>query len=138
MKITVNIEGQPIQVEIKDPYARPVIAIVDGETFEVFPEEQNTVVESVKTDSRKPRVSTAPRQNSKNVNAVHSPIPGVVVSVSVQPGDEVKTGQELCVIEAMKMKNPIRSLRSGVVATVHVAVGQQVNHNDKLVEFDVQ
>ncbi len=141
MKITVKVEGQPIQVEIKDPYARPVIAIVDGETFEVYPEEQNVVVEPVKTDSQKPRVNTvaaASRQNGKNTNAVHSPIPGVVVSVSVQPGDEVKAGQELCVIEAMKMKNPIRSLRSGVVAAVYVTVGQQVNHNDRLVEFDVQ
>ncbi|MCL4878306.1 MAG: acetyl-CoA carboxylase biotin carboxyl carrier protein subunit [Anaerolineae bacterium] len=139
MKLTVKVEGQPIQVEIKDPYARPVIAIVDGETFEVYPEEPSAVVDHPAAEPRKLKTRRdAPQQNGKNINAVNAPIPGVVVSVSVQPGDEVRAGQEVCMIEAMKMKNPIRSTRSGIIAAVHVTVGQQVNHNDMLVEFDVQ
>ncbi len=67
--------------------------------------------------------------------AVRAPIPGVIVSVAVQPGQAVTVGQELCVLEAMKMKNVIRAPRAGVIAAVRVAVGQTVKHKDVLVEY---
>jgi propionyl-CoA carboxylase alpha chain len=54
----------------------------------------------------------------------------------VRPGDEVGLGQDLCVLEAMKMKNPIRSPRAGRIASVNVNPGQTVKHHDVLVEFD--
>jgi propionyl-CoA carboxylase alpha chain len=66
---------------------------------------------------------------------VYAPLPGVIDSIAVQPGDQVEAGQELCVLEAMKMKNVIRSARSGEVARLHVSVGQHVKHNDALIEF---
>ena len=52
---------------------------------------------------------------------VHSPMPGLIVRVAVAPGDEVKLGQELCVLEAMKMENVLRAEREGVVAEVRMA-----------------
>ena len=51
---------------------------------------------------------------------VHSPMPGLIVRVAVAPGDEVKLGQELCVLEAMKMENVLRAEREGVVAEARV------------------
>ena len=56
-------------------------------------------------------------------------------AIAVQAGDRVDAGQELCVLEAMKMKNVIRSSRSGGIARLHVSVGQHFKHNDALVEF---
>ncbi len=47
-------------------------------------------------------------------------MPGLIVRVAVAPGDEVKLGQELCVLEAMKMENVLRAEREGVVAEVRV------------------
>jgi biotin carboxyl carrier protein len=47
----------------------------------------------------------------------------------------VQIGDELCALEAMKMRNAIRATRAGRIATVHVAVGQHVKHQELLVEF---
>ena len=62
-------------------------------------------------------------------------MPGTIVSVAVQPGDQVAVGQELCILDARKMNNRIRAPRSGTVAKIHVTAGQQVQHGDLLVTF---
>ena len=67
--------------------------------------------------------------------SIHSPIPGVIISIAVQPGSHVSIGQEVCVLEAMKMKNIIRAPRDGKLASVHVTNGQIVKHHDLLVEY---
>lgn len=69
------------------------------------------------------------------LKVVRAPIPGVIVSVAVQPKDEVIAGQELCVLEAMKMKNLIRANRAGVIAKIHISAGQHVKHHDVLMEY---
>ncbi len=66
---------------------------------------------------------------------VLSPMPGLVVSVDAAPGQEVKAGEGLMVVEAMKMQNIIRAERDGVVAKVHVAAGATVAADDPLVEL---
>lgn len=55
-----------------------------------------------------------------------SPMPGAVVSVSVEPGQTIVDGQELCVIEAMKMQNILKSEREGKVKSVQVKAGDSV------------
>ena len=52
------------------------------------------------------------------------------------PGDSVKSGDTLLVIEAMKMKNAIRASQDGKVAAVHIGSGQTVQHKQLLVEFE--
>ena len=64
-----------------------------------------------------------------------APIPGTIVAVLVKAGESVKTGQELCTLEAMKMKNAIRANRDGTVANVLVANGDSVKYGQPLVEF---
>ena len=76
--------------------------------------------------------AAAPVTTGKAVNA---PLPGVIVAVSVKPGETVAHGQELCTIEAMKMKNVIRAGRAGTIAAVHVTLNQHVKHHDVLLEF---
>lgn len=66
---------------------------------------------------------------------VHAPMPGVILEVSVSPGDQVQRGDQLFVLEAMKMKNPIRSPREGIVAQVFVQEGQNVNFDDLLLRY---
>jgi biotin carboxyl carrier protein len=66
---------------------------------------------------------------------VRAPIPGVIVAIAVKPGVRVQVGDELCVLEAMKMRNAIRATRAGQIAEVHVTVGQHVKHQEPLVEF---
>jgi propionyl-CoA carboxylase alpha chain len=62
-------------------------------------------------------------------------MPGVIVETLAQPGDRVKYGQPLCTLEAMKMKNVLRSPRDGLVATVEVSPGQAVAHGQVLYTF---
>lgn len=63
-------------------------------------------------------------------------IPGVVVSIAVQPGRKVKRGDPLLVLEAMKMRNELLSLRDGVVVKVHVTPGQMVTKGELLLEIE--
>jgi len=64
-----------------------------------------------------------------------APLPGTVVEVFVKAGDKVEAGQVVLVIEAMKMKNSIRSVFSGLVSEVLVTAGQSVAHKQALVKF---
>jgi propionyl-CoA carboxylase alpha chain len=62
-------------------------------------------------------------------------MPGLIVRVAVSPGDEVKLGQELCVLEAMKMENVLRAERDGVVAEVRMGPKDTVAADQVLVTF---
>ncbi|MGA0600897.1 acetyl-CoA carboxylase biotin carboxylase subunit [Caulobacter sp. KR2-114] len=66
---------------------------------------------------------------------VISPMPGLVVSMDVAVGEEVKEGQVVCVIEAMKMQNIIRAERDGVIKTVGAKAGDSVAADDVLAEL---
>jgi propionyl-CoA carboxylase alpha chain len=66
---------------------------------------------------------------------VVSPMPGLVVSMDVATGEEVKEGQVLCVIEAMKMQNILRAERDGVIKSLGAKAGDSVAADDVLAEF---
>jgi propionyl-CoA carboxylase alpha chain len=64
-----------------------------------------------------------------------SPMPGLLVSVAVKPGQEVKAGEPLAVVEAMKMENVLKSPQDGKVATVHARPGDSLAVDQKILEF---
>ncbi|KAF6084633.1 propionyl-CoA carboxylase subunit alpha [Phyllostomus discolor] len=66
---------------------------------------------------------------------LRSPMPGMVVAVSVKPGDMVTEGQEICVIEAMKMQNSMTAGKTGKVKSVHCKAGDTVGEGDLLMEL---
>jgi propionyl-CoA carboxylase alpha chain len=66
---------------------------------------------------------------------LRSPMPGVIVSIAVTPGQPVKTGDVLCVVEAMKMENVLRAERDGVVTNVHARAGDVVAVDAPIMEF---
>ncbi|XP_053730256.1 propionyl-CoA carboxylase alpha chain, mitochondrial [Synchiropus splendidus] len=67
---------------------------------------------------------------------LRSPMPGTVVAVSVKPGDTVAEGQEICVIEAMKMQNSMTAVKQAKVKHVHCKAGETVGEGDLLVELE--
>jgi biotin carboxyl carrier protein len=78
----------------------------------------------------------APRPASgSGAGALVAPMPGVILDVSVKPGDTVTRGQEVAVLEAMKMQNSFKSSRDGTIAEVRVVPGQAVGHGDAIVRF---
>ncbi|XP_073526498.1 propionyl-CoA carboxylase alpha chain, mitochondrial [Phyllobates terribilis] len=67
---------------------------------------------------------------------LRSPMPGSVVAVSVKPGDMVSEGQEICVIEAMKMQNSMTAAKTAKVTSVHCKAGDTVGEGDLLVQLE--
>ncbi len=67
---------------------------------------------------------------------VTAPMPGLLVSVAVKEGDEVKAGDELAVLEAMKMENALRAERNGVISRLHFVAGQSVEVDEVIMELE--
>lgn len=67
---------------------------------------------------------------------LRSPMPGTVIAVSVKAGDTVAEGQEICVIEAMKMQNSLTAVKQAKVKSVHCKPGETVGEGDLLVELE--
>jgi propionyl-CoA carboxylase alpha chain len=76
-----------------------------------------------------------PKKVADTSRLVISPMPGLVVSIDVVAGQDVKTGETLCVIEAMKMQNIIRAERDGVIKAVNAKAGDSVSADEVLAEF---
>uniref|UniRef100_A0A8C9NS20 propionyl-CoA carboxylase n=1 Tax=Serinus canaria TaxID=9135 RepID=A0A8C9NS20_SERCA len=78
-----------------------------------------------------------PEKAAEDTSSIlRSPMPGTVVAVSVKPGDMVSEGQEICVIEAMKMQNSMIAAKTGKVKAVHCKAGDTVGEEDLLVELE--
>ncbi len=151
MKYKVKVDNKLYEVELHDLHAQPIIALVNGEPVEVWLESEMGVKpyfaqpdlayqigKTPATDASSqvsPLTLPGPKKLESDTNQILAPIPGVIISVLVHPGDEVSHGQALCVLEAMKMKNTIRSPRAGTINKVNVLPGQSVQHRDVLVEF---
>ncbi len=146
--IRVRIGEQWYTVEVGDLTQSPVQVTVDGETFEVELE-----TDSGPTPPRRGRPASGlavpdapspahsgsaapPSSVSTNDDILRSPMPGRVMSIMVRPGDTVSAGDEVCVVEAMKMEQSIQAHRDGVVKTVFVQPMDSVNANDPLVELE--
>jgi biotin carboxyl carrier protein len=132
MKVSVKIDGHIYDVEIRDINKRPIVAIVDGETFEIQPE---TELGAPLPSEPAPVKAAEPATQPLSGKAMLAPLPGTVTEIFVLPGAQVELGQPVCVIEAMKMKNAIRADRNGTVANVPISPGQSVKHKQVLVEF---
>ena len=151
MKYKVKVDNKLYEVELNDLHNQPIIALVNGEPVEVWLESEMGVkpyfaqpdlaYQMGKTpatpDSAQvsPTSLPSPQKVESDANQILAPIPGVILSVLVHPGDEVSRGQAICVLEAMKMKNTIRTPRAGTIGKVNVLPGQSVQHRDVLVEF---
>ncbi len=66
---------------------------------------------------------------------VMSPMPGTLINFSVQEGDHVEIGQELCVLEAMKMQNIVRAPREGFISKINVKQGAALTTDQVIMEY---
>jgi len=151
VKIKVRVDNQDYEVEVGDLDVNPIVAIVEGERFEVWNEEAPVSAPAPAAAAPAPAASAPaparahapvpvwkPRQTDVipgQENAMVAPIPGAITEVFVKEGDAVAYGQTLVTLEAMKMLNPLRAPRAGVVKKVYVSVGQVVKSREALVEI---
>ena len=130
-------------VEVGDLSRSPVQVTVDGETIAV---EVEGLAGDAPARPRRGRTQTpgivvpppASRVNptSAEGNVIRSPMPGRVISIMVRPGESVSVGQEVCVVEAMKMEQSIRSPQNGVIKEIRVQPMDSVRTNDPLIELE--
>ncbi len=141
----ITLDGQTFEVEIlSDPREKEVQVRVDCETLIVgvapLPAAPAPVLAAVPPQFalEPPRSAPSPgpqREMVASSKTLTAPLPGTVIQVAVQPGQSVGRGDELLVIEAMKMNNRIRSPRNGTVGDVLVQVGEQVSHGAPLLSW---
>ena len=112
--LQVNVNGADYQVELENaPVAAPA-APVTAAPAAATPAPAATAA---------PAAPKAPTGAGEKVN---SPLPGVMVEVSVKEGQAVKTGQKVAVLEAMKMENEISASKDGTITAIHVNKGDSI------------
>ena len=104
-KVTLDINGKVVQVDVKDHIA--------------------LMLEKLGIDNTPESV----------INEVRAPMPGVIMSIVVEEGQEIKKGEPLLILEAMKMENMIKSPTDATVASIAVQKGQSVEKNETLISF---
>jgi len=139
IKITVN--GKSYDVKVGDVTTSPVDLTVDGKSYVVeFEAESTGTTPARKTPVISVPVAAAPTAVTQTAQVtgagVRAPMPGTIVKIEVKAGDKVARGQHLLSLEAMKMKNSIKSPVDAVVKAVLVNDGQKVQYNDMLVSFE--
>ena len=144
-RLRVKVDERWYTVQIGDLDSNPVRVLVDGEPVDVDIERIGrtetspalTTGDDAPADAQQatePSQTPTPRPAAA-VRTFRSPMPGVILSVAVEKGQQVVTGDEVCVLEAMKMQQSLRADWSGVVQTVHVKPGQQVLDGDPILEL---
>ena len=73
---------------------------------------------------------------AKVVNAIKAPMPGLILEINVAVGQEVNEGDNLLILEAMKMENSFDSPRAGIIKSIAVTKGQAVEKGQLLIEFE--
>lgn len=123
---------------------------VNGKQYEVEVEEIKNTTSQPQPSNPQPQVQTAPQAAPKveekapqaaepkkvvaqeGQEVVKAPMPGTILNINVKEGDNVKKGQILLILEAMKMENEIVAPEDGTVASINVSAGQSVEAGDLL------
>ena len=137
-KYTIN--GNKYEVVVGDITDNIATLTVNGEEFKVEMEKQ------AEPEKKKPvvRAAAAAADDAPAVdkgavnkaNAVKAPLPGVITDILVEVGQEVQAGDNVIVLEAMKMANNLQAEKSGKVTAICVKVGESVMEDDALVVIE--
>ncbi|MFQ5595280.1 MAG: biotin/lipoyl-containing protein [Anaerolineae bacterium] len=139
-RVTVIVNGKPYQIEVGDLTTSPITVTVNGRPYAVRIETDGLVAVPAQAEIA-PEVPAPPKTPHPSglagqpMSQIKAPMPGNILDIAVKPGDQVHFRQQLCSLEAMKMKSAIRSPRDGIIASVEVAEGQAVAHDDVLFTF---
>jgi biotin carboxyl carrier protein len=145
---SIRIDGQVVSADLERVGEGNLYSLlVDGKSYELIATEimggyvislDGVRYEVPVTDERTLRLARggkAPEKHGKTLE-VKSPIPGLIVKVLVEEGEEVEVDQPLVILEAMKMENEIRAPREGGVKEVRVSPGVQVGQGEVLVVLE--
>lgn len=137
-KYTIN--GNKYEVVVGDIKDNIATLTVNGETYTVEMEKQ------AEPEKKKPVIKAATAAEGETpaadkgavnkANAVKAPLPGVITDILVAEGDEVKAGDTVIVLEAMKMANNLEAEKDGKVTAICVKIGESVMEDDALIVIE--
>ena len=119
----VEVNGTPYTVEMEKAPAAPKKIV-------------RPVVASAPAAAAAPEPAKVSRPAAGGKSGIKSPLPGVILQVKVNVGDQVTKGQVLMVLEAMKMENNILSDKDGKVATINVSKGDSILEGTDLIVIE--
>ena len=139
-----KIDGAEYTANVEEKEDGKLQVTVNGKAYEV--EVPGHVAAAPKVQPVKPAAAAAPvaapaaappapKKASGAGTAITAPLPGVITSIEVKEGDQVKAGQTVIVMEAMKMANNITAESDGTVKAILVQQGAQVQSGDALIEI---
>ena len=136
-RMRVRVNGEWYAIEVGDVYQSPVEVMVDGEPYLV---ELGAAVEG---DMPPMRVRQQPKVEQPGLRGItqgderviRCPLPGKVVTVSVTKGQVLEPGDEICMLESMKMEQSVRMARGGTVKNIKIKQDQSVNAGAPLIEL---
>ena len=139
-KFEFTIHGNRYEVHLKSMEGNIAEIEVNGTMYEV---ELHREIKESKTPKliRKPNIPRAGegqirKTDGTGAHPIKAPLPGSISAIRVKAGDEVKKGDVLLIMEAMKMENKVLSDKEGIIKRVAVSTGQAVLQNDILVEIE--
>ena len=125
--VLMNNSSMVAEVISVDRNAKHVALRIDGKRYDITLEDQfDQLLAKMGMD----------KSASQKVSEVKSPMPGLVLEVKVKPGDEIKEGDALMVLEAMKMENVIAAPCDAIIEKIEVSAQDKVEKNQVLVRFD--
>ncbi len=142
-KYTLKLNDKNFEVQLNNLSAEDAVLEINGEKYtvaisaieEVLPE--GVELNFAAVSAAAPLASSKPKGPvTAGDGTVLAPIPGSIMQVYVKVGDEVKVGQALFKMEAMKMENEINARVDGKVCAVNIKVGDSVNQGDELIVID--
>ena len=140
----VSINGKTYEVDFESVSGQPVYSLIaDGKSHEAYVRETDDEWQvllrgrlfPVKVeDEREKRLRAAAGGGVAESGEFHlkAPMPGLVVAVPVEEGQEVKKGQVILILESMKMQNELKSPRDGIVNRIKVKAGESVEQKQAL------
>jgi len=136
-----TIDGKEYQVAVGEIVDNVATVTVNGEDFKVEmepeaePEKKKVVLGQSAAEQASSEEAT-PAANVNTANAVKSPLPGVITEIKVAVGDDVKAGDVVVVLEAMKMANNLEAEKDGKVTAICVKTGESVLEDSPLVVIE--
>ncbi|MDX2128028.1 MAG: biotin/lipoyl-containing protein [Chloroherpetonaceae bacterium] len=125
--VMLNIGGKNFRAEVISTPEGAEVKLADGRKFFVeLSDEKQLLLESMGVKS----------SAKKSSGVIKSPMPGLVIKINVSVGDTVTQGQNVAILEAMKMQNDIKSPTAGVVKEINVKEKQAVEKNQALMKIE--
>jgi biotin carboxyl carrier protein len=139
-KLNFKVNGNSYEVIVDDINADPIKVLVNGKDFKVEINDaaaDAATLSTLVTDTAPAAKAAKPTPGAAaaNAGAITAPMPGTILEIMVKPGDNVAVGMTICSLEAMKMKNMIKSPRAGKVDCVEVTAGQKVGYGAVIIRF---